>query len=205
MLLFDSIGPNPKVVRMFIAERGVSGIETQKVDLLAGENRQEPYIAKNPTGTLPALQLDSGNYLSEITVICEYLDEIAAAGPSLIGSTPEERAETRMWIRRIDLGIIEPMVAGFRSAEGLKLFANRMRCIPHAADDLKTIAKEKLAWLDKQIAGRTFICGDRFTLADIFLFAFLQFAATVRQGLDPANTNLVAWYERMAARPSASA
>ncbi|HBK06509.1 MAG TPA: glutathione S-transferase [Acetobacteraceae bacterium] len=204
MLLFDSIGPNPKVVRMFMAERGVSGIEVQKVDLLGGENRQEAYMAKNPTGTLPALQLDNGSYLSEITVICEYLDEIATRGPSLIGSTPEERAETRMWVRRIDLGIIEPMVAGFRYAEGLKLFSNRMRCIPHAAEDMKAIAQEKLAWLDRQIAGRTFICGNRFTLADVFLFAFLQFGATVKQGLDPANTHLVAWYDRMAARPSAA-
>lgn len=204
MLLFDSIGPNPKVVRMFIAERGVTGIQTQKVDLIAGENRQEPYVAKNPTGTLPTLQLDNGRYISEITVICEYLDETASGGPSLIGSTAEERAETRMWVRRIDLGIVEPMVAGFRSAEGLKLFSSRIRCLPQAADDLKTIAKEKLVWLDQQIAGRTFICGDRFSLADIFLFAFLQFAATVKQGLDPANKNLTAWYERMAARPSAA-
>jgi glutathione S-transferase len=83
------------------------------------------------------------------------------------------------------------------------MFSKRMRCIPQAADDLKAIAKEKLAWLDSQIAGRTFICGDRLTLADILLFAFLQFGASVRQPLDPANTNLTAWYDRMAARLSA--
>jgi glutathione S-transferase len=204
MLLFDSIGPNPKVVRMFIAERDVTGIPTQTVDLRGGENRQEAYLAKNPTGGLPSLQLDDGSILSEITAICEYLDETAPSGPSLIGTTPQERAETRMWTRRIDLGIAEPLTAGFRYAEGLKMFSSRMRCIPHAADDLKAIAKDKLTWLDGQMAGRTFICGDRFTLADIFLFAFLQFAAVVKQGLDPANANLAAWYERMAARPSAA-
>jgi glutathione S-transferase len=204
MLLFDSIGPNPKVVRMFIAERGITGIPTQTVDLRGGENRQEAYLAKNPTGGLPSLQLDDGSFLSEITAICEYLDESAPSGPSLIGTTPQERAETRMWTRRIDLGIVEPLTAGFRYAEGLKMFSSRMRCIPHAADDLKALAKDKLAWLDGQMAGRTFICGDRFTLADIFLFAFLQFAAVVKQALDPANANLAAWYERMAARPSAT-
>ena len=204
MLLLDSVGPNPKVVRMFIAERGVSGIPVQTVDLRGGENRQEAYLAKNPAGGLPALQLDDGSYLAEITAICEYLDEIATSGPSLIGTTPQERAETRMWTRRIDLGIVEPMTAGFRYAEGLKMFTTRMRCIPQAADDLKAIAKDKLAWLDGQIAGRQFVCGDRFTLADIVLFAFLQFGATVRQPLDPANTNLAAWYDRMAARPSAA-
>ncbi len=204
MLLFDSVGPNPKVVRMFIAEHGLTGIPVQTVDLRGGENRQADYLAKNPTGGLPSLQLADGSILSEITAICEYLDETAPAGASLIGATPQERAETRMWTRRIDLGIVEPMTAGFRYAEGLKMFSTRMRCIPQAADDLKAMAKEKLAWLDAQIAGRQFVCGDRFTLADIILFAFLQFAAAVRQPLDPANTNLAAWYERMAARPSAA-
>lgn len=205
MLLFDSIGPNPRVVRMFMAERGIAGIPVQTVDLMGGENRREPYLSKNPTGQLPALQLDDGSYLTEITAICEYLDETAPAGTSLIGATAQERAETRMWVRRIDLGIIEPLTAGFRYAEGLKMFSSRMRCIPQAADDLKAIAKEKLAWLDAQMAGRTFICGNRLTLADILLFAFVQFAATVRQKLDPANANLTAWFDRIAARPSAGA
>ena len=203
MLLYDSIGPNPKVVRMFIAERGIAGIPTQTVDLRGAENRQEAYLAKNPTGGLPSLELDDGSNLAEITAICEYLDE-TASGPSLIGSTPQERAETRMWVRRIDLGIVEPLTAGFRYSLGLKMFAPRMRCIPQAADDLKLMAAEKLAWLDGQMAGKTFICGDRFTLADIFLFAFLQFGATVRQPVDPSNTNLIAWYDRMAERPSAA-
>jgi glutathione S-transferase len=204
MLLLDSVGPNPKVVRIFIAERGITGIPVHTIDLRGGENRQEPYLAKNPTGQCPALQLDDGSYLTEITAICEYLDEITPSGVSLLGATPQERAETRMWTRRIDLNIVEPMVAGFRYGEGLKFFTPRMHCIPQAADDLKALAKEKLTWLDRLIVGRQFVCGDRLTLADIVLFAFLQFAATVRQPLDPANANLTAWYERMAARPSAT-
>jgi glutathione S-transferase len=205
MLLYDSIGPNPKVVRMFMAERGITGVETKTIDLRGGENRQEAYLAINPAGTLPALQLDNGAILAEITAICEYLDEKTAGGTSLIGSTPEERAETRMWVRRIDLGILEPLTGGFRYAEGLKMFQSRIHCIPQAADDLKKIARDKLAWLDQRIAGRTWICGDRFTLADILLFAFMQFAAMVKQPIDPSNTNLIAWYDRTAARPSAGA
>ncbi|MBS0640067.1 MAG: glutathione S-transferase C-terminal domain-containing protein [Proteobacteria bacterium] len=203
MQLLDSIGPNPKVVRMFIAERGVTGIDVQKIDLMGGENRREPYLSKNPAGTLPALVLDDGTVLAEITAICEYLDEIGPAGQSLIGSTPLERAVTRMWTRRIDLGIVEPMTSGFRYSQGMKLFQSRMRLIPQAADDLKALAQEKLAWLETQVGGRPFICGDRLTLADLLLFAFLQFGATVKQPLDPANKGLTAWYERMASRPSA--
>jgi glutathione S-transferase len=205
MLLYESIGPNPKVVRMFMAERGIAGIPISKVDLVGGENRREPYLAINPAGQTPALQLDNGAFLTEITAICEYLDEIGPAGKTLIGATPEERAETRMWTRRIDLNIVEPLASGFRYSQGLKMFQTRVHCIPQAADDLKAIAQEKLTWLDKLIVGRTFIAGDRLTLADILLFCFLEFAAAVKQPLNPENHAIGAWFERMKARPAASA
>jgi glutathione S-transferase len=142
--------------------------------------------------------------LAEITAICEYLDEITP-GTSLIGATPRERAEARMWVRRIDLNIVEPMTNGFRFAEGLKLFQNRIRCIPQAADDLKLTAQEKLAWLDGQIQGREFICGERLTLADILLFCFLDFGTNVGQPLNPELKAVGAHHARMKARPSAAA
>src|SRR5580692_11113631 len=183
MQLYNSIGPNPRVVRMFMAERGID-IPKVEIDLRGGENRREPYLSKNPAGQSPALELDDGTVLAEITAICEYLDE-TAPGPSLIGSTPRERAETRMWTRRIDLNIVEPMANGFRFSEGLKLFQNRVHTIPAAATDLKQIAQEKLAWLDGQMAGKTWVCGNRFTLADILLFAFVDFGGSVGQKLDP--------------------
>lgn len=205
MLFYDSVGPNPKVVRMFMAERGIGDIPKQTVDLRGGENRQPAFLAKNPAGQLPALELDNGTILAEITAICEYLDEIGPAGKTLIGATPEERAETRMWSRRVDLNIVEPMAAGFRFAEGLKMFQNRIHCIPQAADDFKQIAQERLTWLNGLMEGRTFLCGDRITLADILLFCFLEFGANVKQPLNPANTNITAWFERMKARPSAGA
>jgi glutathione S-transferase len=204
MLFYDSIGPNPKVVRMFMAERGNAPIQTETIDLRAGENRREPFLSKNPSGQCPALALDNGIVLAEITAICEYLDEIAP-GLSLIGSTPAERAETRMWTRRIDLNIVEPMTNGFRYSDGLKMFQNRLHCIPQAADDLKQIAQEKLTWLDGLIAGRIFICGERLTLADILLFCFLDVFDGLRQPINPANRSIVAWHARMKARPSATA
>ena len=125
--------------------------------------------------------------------------------PALIGSTPEERANTRMWTRRIDLGIVEPLTNGFRFSEGMPIFKDRLHCIPAAADDLKKIARDKLAWLDGLIAGRDFIAGPKLTLADLHLFAFLEFGNRVGQPLDPANKNLAAWYARMEARPSVTA
>lgn len=203
MKFYNSMGPNPGVVRMFLAEKGLNP-ERVEVDLMSGENRRAPYTDINPAGQTPALVLDDGVIITEITAICEYLDEIGS-GPSLIGDTPEARAITRMWTRRVDLNVCEPLTNGFRYAEGLALFKDRLRTIPQAADDLKAIAREKLAWLDGLIAGRDFIAGDRLTLADILLFVFLAFGAQVGQPLDPANKNLTAWFERMKARPSAAA
>ncbi len=203
MKLFNSIGPNPKVVRMFMAELGIE-IEKEEIDLMGGANRQEPYLLMNPGGQLPALELDSGAVISEITGICEYLSE-RQGGSSLIGQNPEERALTRMWVRRIDLGIVENITAGFRYAEGAPIFQDRMTLIPNAAEDLKKIAQEKITWLDNLIAGKEFICGDRFSLADIMLFVFLEFGATVGQPLNEANKNITAWYERVSMRASTSA
>ena len=203
MKLYDSIGPNPHVVRMFIAELGLD-IEKEEVDLMGGENRQAEHLSRNPSGQMPTLELDDGSFLAEITVICEYLDEING-NSDLIGKTPEERAETKMWVRRIDLQIIEPLTNGFRSAEGYEFFKERLHLIPQAADDLKAIAQERLAWLDQQLEGKEFICGDRLTLADIMLYCFLNFGATVGQPINEGNKNISALYAKLDSLDSASA
>ena len=201
MKLYDSIGPNPRVVRMFLAEKGVS-LPRETVDLMRGDNRSGPHLQRNPAGQMPCLELDDGSVLSEILPICEYLEE-KHPRPTLLGDTPEERARTRMWVRRIDLNIVESMANGFRYGEGLALFKDRIHVIPQAADDLKAIAREKLAWLDGLMDGNEWIAGERFTLADVFLFAFLDFGRTVGQPLDPKLAWLPRWFERVAARPSA--
>ena len=188
---------------MFISELGID-IETIEVDLMSGENRQEDHLARNPSGQMPALELDDGNYLAEITVICEYLDEINGYS-DLIGKTPEARAETKMWVRRIDLQIIEPLTNGFRYSEGYELFKDRLHLIPEASDDLKAIAQERLTWLDSQLEGKDYICGDRFTLADIMLYCFLNFGSTVGQVLNEENKNIAALYKKIDSLESASA
>lgn len=203
MKLYQSIGPNPRVVKMFMAEKGID-LPRAPIDLMAGENRKEPYLSVNPAGQTPALELDDGSVITEITNICEYLDELHPE-PSLVGKTPQERAETRMWTRRIDLNICEPMANGFRYSQGLAMFQPRMRCLPEAADGLKAIAQDKITWLDGLMAGKTFVAGDRLTLADILLFCFLDFGVAVGQPLNPENKNIAGWFERMQARPSAAA
>ena len=203
MKLYNSIGPNPHVVRMFIAELGLD-IETIEMDLMAGENRQEEHLKRNPSGQSPTLELEDGSFLSEITAICGYLDE-KQGNTDLMGKTPEERALTRMWTRRVDLQIIEPLTTGFRYSEGLELFKTRMQTIPEAADGLKSITQEKLAWLDAEMEGKDYICGDRFSLADVMLFCFITFGATVGQSVSEENTNLTSWYDRVKERSSTAA
>jgi len=203
MKFYNSVGPNPRVVRVFMAELGVS-CDVEEIDIMKGVNRQSDYLAVNPGGQLPALMLDDGRVVSEITAICEYFAD-QAGGSTLIGETPEDRAETRMWVRRIDLNIVEPLTNGFRASEGYPMFKDRMRTFPQAADDLKALAQEKLTWLDEQVAGRQFVCGDRFSLADILLVGFLEFGAQVGQPINDANTNVKAIVQRVQSRESMSA
>jgi glutathione S-transferase len=203
MKFYDSVGPNPRVVRIFMAEKGIS-IPSETVDLRAGDNRKEAHLKRNPHGQMPTLELDDGSYVSEITAICEYLEE-KQPSPALIGSTPEERAECRMWTRRLDLNICEPLLNGFRFSEGLKIFENRVVTVPEAAPGLKTIAADRIRWLERQMGDRAFICGSRFTLADIVLFCMLDFGAKVGQPLDTANTKVAAWFARVSERPSINA
>lgn len=203
MKFYNSVGPNPRIVRMFMAEKGIT-IPSQDVNLMAGENRQDDHLKRNPHGQMPCLELDNGDFLSEIIPICEYLEDKNPT-PALVGATPEEKGETRMWTRRIDLNICEPMANGFRFSQGLPLFQSRIVTVPEAAEGLKKIAQDRLKWLDGQMAGKEFIAGARFTLADILLFGFVDFGGQVGQPLNPEFANLASWFARVKDRPSAKA
>ena len=207
MKLYNSVGPNPHVVRMFAVERGIDlekDLDIETVDIMAGENRQPAYLAKNPGGQSPCIETDDGQYIAEITALCEYIDE-KFPGQSLMGDTAEERAANRMWARRVDLNVCEPLANGFRYSEGKPLFESRMTLIPEAANGLKGIAQEKITWLDGLIEGREFVGGEKLSLADVLLYCFLIFGESVGQPINPENKNIMAWLDRMKARPSASA
>jgi glutathione S-transferase len=203
MKLYNSIGPNPKLVRMFMAEKGIE-VPQVWVDLMKLENRQGDYLKVNPHGQCPALELDDGQVICEVTVICEYLEDTHPE-PPLIGRSPKQKAEARMWARRVDLNICEPMANGFRFGEGLEMFKERIVCVPEAADGLKRIAQDRLSWLDRQMDGKSWIVGERLTLADLLLFAWVNVFKDRNQPLPADARNLQAWFERMAARPSAEA
>ena len=203
MKLLNSFGPNPRAIRMAMIEKGLE-MPTEELDLMGGDNRAEAYTKKNPGGQMPSLELDDGTVIAETTAICEYLDEIHPAKP-LIGADPVERANTRQWIRRVELAITENMYNGFRYAEGLEMFRDRLYCIPEAADGLKAKAKDARKWMDSLISGRDFIVGHKLTFADIVLYCCMDFAKDVGQPLDDDLPNLGAWFKRMDSRPSATA
>ncbi len=203
MLLYNSFGPNPRAMRMFLAEKGIT-IPIKEIDIMRAENRRPPYTERNPGGQLPALELDNGRCIGETVAIWEYLEE-KHPSPPLIGATAEERAETRQWQRRIELGITEHLYNGFRYEEGAPIFKDRIRIVPEAAPGEKLIVQDGLKKLDGLLEGKDYIAGKRFTIADIILYCALDFGAGVGQTIGPSLKNVNAWFKRVDSRPSAKA
>jgi glutathione S-transferase len=205
MKLYNSLGPNPHTVRMFAAEKGIA-LTLQEVDVMGSEHRRSPYNDKiNVMQQTPAFETDDGQVICEVTAICEYLEELKSQ-PPLIGSTPGERAETRMWVRRMDLNIIEGRSRAFRATGGREFYKDKIKLLSvPAAKELFEIVADRVLWLDAQVTG-TYICGDRFTLADILLYCFMTFGAPEGGShLPPEAKNLGPWLERVRARPSTKA
>ena len=202
MKLLSSFGPNPRMVRMFIAEKGLS-IPLQSVDLFGAENRQGHYRRKNPAGGIPSLELDDGRVLAETAAICEYLEELHPT-PALIGSNAWERAETRMNLRRVELNVSEYLYNAFRFGPGLALFQSRFRCIPEAADGLRDKGRDGVALMNELLEGKTYLCGDRLTLADLVLYSCLDFCGSTGEPIASHHINVSTWFDRMNQRPSAS-
>ncbi|HMN20713.1 MAG TPA: glutathione S-transferase family protein [Ottowia sp.] len=202
MLLLDALSPAPRCLRMALLEKRLV-LPTQQVDVFAGENRAAPFLMHNPAGQTPALLLDDGTCIAESVAIVEYLEE-RHPEPALIGRTAEERARTRQWQRRAELNITENIHNAYHYAEGLARFQDRIPVAPLAADGLKRVAQDRLAWLDAMMGG-PFLAGQRFSFADIWLYVWLDFAASVGQPFDRGLPRIGPWFARMGARPSATA
>lgn len=208
MILYDTDapGPNPVTVRLFVLERGGLDFDVAIVSLATLENRGEAFCATiNSRGEVPALRLDDGRVLTEITAICEYFDEIAKGGTSLIGDTPEERAITRMWTRRADFEIAQPLVAWWRGGSDAQGFYQGHRILgPGAQSYHQQLTEDGLARFDAELADKQFLCGDRLSLADILLYAFYAtMGATAPWAAPDSRPNFAAWLARMGARDSA--
>lgn len=203
MKLYSGIGPSAWTVRMFLAEKGLD-ISTTELDLMRGQHLKKEYRELNPGGQLPFLQLDDGFILAESLAICEYLEEHQPT-PALLGETARERAETRMWCRRIDLRIMEPSIQGFKASDAYEFFKDRYYLVVSGAQELKTLSRKNLEWLDGQMEGKNYICGNRFSLADIQLFCFLDYNKKNSNAVPAHLERLQQWYNRVASRDSVTA
>jgi len=222
--------PNPLLVDLFAREKGIDLVSLEKpVDLPGMENRKGDNQSRNPSGQLPYIELRDGTVIAETIAICEYLEE-AKPGPSLIGSTPKQRAVTRMWQRRMEEHFVYPTFNGFRFATAhadypeksggnpafKEFFKERATAengailIPDAYKGTREWGINKLKWLEavKKDSTDEFVCGKRLTVVDIQMYTTLRFFGDANEPCRDEMKKLPwlnAWYERMDARPHSKA
>lgn len=210
MRLYDmKLAPNPRRVRIFLAEKGVE-IERVEIDVQAGANLAPAYLAINPRGVVPTLVLDDGRILDESVAICRYIEGLHPE-PNLFGRDPLEQAEVERWGRRMEFDGLFNIAAAFRNSQ--PAYAGRSMPgagpetpqIPELAERGLTLARHWMAGLDRHLAGRDWLASDRFTIADITAFVCLDFAKWVGLRAGPELPNVAAYHARVKARPSSAA
>ena len=203
MKLYDyKAGPNPRRVRIFLAEKGIS-VPLVHTDIVKREQKTPEFLAKNPIGSIPVLELDDGTCISESVAICRYFEELNPE-PPLFGTTALEKAVIEMWLRRVELNFMVPV--GMVWIHGHPLTARLIKQIPDAADQNRKRVHLGYQLLDDQLAENEFVAGNTYSVVDAVLLASLDFAnGLVGVPYDPALTHLKRWHEAVSARPSADA
>lgn len=195
--------PNPRRVTMFIAEKGISGIEQINVNLAANEHKSDAFRSKSPLAKIPALELDSGRVLTETRAICTYLEGLYPQ-QNMMGQDYEERAFIEMADRRIEWTLFLGITHWVRHAHpGLAPLEQPQ--FPDFGKSQGEKVREVARWLDGELERQPFVAGDRFTIADITTFCALDFARGLMkfQPGEEGMANLQAYRERIAERPSA--
>jgi len=202
MKLYEFAGaPNPRKVNVYIKEKGID-VPSESVDILTGKNRTPEFLKKNPLGGLPVLELDDGSHLTESLAIIEYLEELHPE-PSMLGSTPVERARVREAERICDLGVLGSIGTIFQNTH--PFFAQRVKQSADAADNARPRLQNALKVIDDRLAKQKFVAGDKPSIADCTLLAALDFASFAGIEIDPAHGNVHRWYQEFKQRPSAQA
>ncbi len=202
MKLYDfTLAPSPRRVRIFLAEKGIA-IPMVQVDIMANANRTPEFYRKNLSGSLPILEFDDGSCISESVAICRYFEAIQPE-PPLFGVGAVERATIEMWNRRVELEIFAPV--GHVWSHLSEIATGRGWRIAKFGEIQKRAAIDRIAWLDRELATRKYLAGDRFSIADITTLCMIDFARTVGIKIQPDQVNLARWYRLVSSRPSASA
>lgn len=194
--------PNPRRVRIYLAEKDIE-VPTRQVDMLGGEQRQPPYLEKNPTGGIPILELEDGTVIAESIAICRYFEALHP-DPPLFGSNPEEIAIIDMWLRRIELNIM--MTVGMVWVHGHELTAGLVNQVREIVEPSKARAYLGYKIFNDQLAKNEFIAGDTYSVADAVALATFDFATElVGVPLKDSHTHIKRWHETVSSRPSAKA
>ena len=203
MKLYNSnFAPNPRRVRIFLAEKGLS-IPRVEVDLGKLEHKSAEFSALNPFQTIPVLELDDGTKISESIAICRYIEELHPE-PNLFGATPLERATVEMWQRRVELHLMLPIAQVMRHSHPHMAQMEDPQ-VPDWAAANRPRALRNMLIFDGVLADRPFIAGDRFTVADITGLVALDFTRPARILIPAELAHLNRWRNTLAARPSATA
>ncbi len=202
MKLYDTkSAPNPRRVRIFAAEKGMA-IPLVEVDLNAKANQTPEFRAKNPLGGVPVLELDDGTCIAESVAICRYLEEIQP-DPPLMGVGPKGRALVEMWQRRMELEIFQPIANVFVHTH--EWFKGRRPQVPEYGEACRTHALARMKWLDQELAGRPFVAGDAYTIADVTALVGIDWGRVSKIRIPEEFGHLRRWHEAVSARPSARA
>lgn len=203
MKLFDGgKAPNPRRVRVFLAEKGID-VPLVPVDMGGMGHRSDEIAQRNPLLRLPVLELDDGTVLTETVAICRYFEELHPE-PALFGTGALGKARVEEWQRRIEFYLFGPVAAAFRHLHP----AMQGWEVPQVAEwgeANKPKALEFLAFLDGELAGREFIAGDTYSIADITCLIAIDFMKPARIQLPKDLANVRRWYAAVSARPSAAA
>lgn len=194
--------PNPRRVRMFLAEKGVE-LEETPIDLMKREHKSPEFREKNSLGQVPTLELDDGTTISETVAICRYFEELDPE-PPLFGRTPVEKAMVDMWVRRIEFVLMAPVGNYWRHAHPrTAALLTQHKAFGESNRETYSNAQK---WLDGELSdGRPFIAGAQLSMADICALTTVDFAHWIGLPLDEERPHLAAWRQRMKNRPSASA
>ncbi|MBL4721188.1 MAG: glutathione S-transferase family protein [Alphaproteobacteria bacterium] len=199
-LYTTAVAPNPRRVTIFLAEKGID-IPTVELDLGKSENLAPDFVAKNPMGRVPVLEMDDGSYLAESIAICRYFEEIQPE-PPLFGVDARDKADVEMWNRRMESEVLGMVSGCFRHTH--PYWADKIPQAPEYGEICRATLLERMEWLNSELADREFIAGDRFTVADITAHTGFTLARIPKIRIGEDQKNLQRWYDGVAARPSVS-
>lgn len=200
MKLYDAeMAPSPRRVRMAIMEKGITDIETIRLNLQTGENLTAEFAEKNPIRKVPVLELDNGTCISEAAAICRYLEEAFPQNP-LLGRDAVEKATIEMWDRRLEFAFLYPVFQSFQHSTGI--FKDRMTPVAEWGTEARNVAAQFFQVLEQALAENPYVAGENFSMADITALVTLEFARVIKLRAGEEHPNIQRWHAQMKERPS---